>query len=57
MERTAEDVIRGRVHTLTRREYAIREKLISVVINDRGNQRQIVFKKCAEYVCFNFNFC
>ena len=43
MERRAEDIIRGRAHTSTRREYAEREKRISVIINDRGNRSQLSF--------------
>jgi hypothetical protein len=37
MERRAEDIIRGRAHTLTHKEYAEREKRINAIINDMDN--------------------
>jgi formate dehydrogenase maturation protein FdhE len=43
MERRAEDIIRGRAHTPTRKEYAEREKRISAIINDRENRSYLSF--------------
>jgi len=43
MERRAEDIIRGRAHSPTRREYAGREKRISAIINDKENRLNLSF--------------
>jgi len=37
-EQRAEDIICGRAHTPTRREYAEREKRIRAILNDRKNR-------------------
>ena len=41
MERRAEDIIRGKAHTPTRKEYVEREKRISSIINDRRNRSNL----------------
>jgi len=43
MGRRAEDIIRGRVHYPTCREYAERERRISAIINDRENRLNLSF--------------
>jgi len=44
MEPRVEDIIRGRAHTPTRREYAECEKHISaIIIKDRGNRSNLSF--------------
>jgi len=43
MERKAEDIICGRAHSPTCREYAEREKRISAIINYRENRSNLSF--------------
>ena len=43
VKRRAEDIIRGRAISPTRREYAEREKRISVILNDRTNRSNLSF--------------
>lgn len=43
MERRAENIICGRAHTSTLREYPARKKRISAIINDRENLLNLLF--------------
>ena len=43
VKRRTEDIIRGRGVSPTRKEYAEKEKRISVILNDRSNRSNLSF--------------